>query len=83
MVRDKGRELEPDPELDEFCFVFELLPDKPRNIKRKIRGGSLWMRKKTQTEKKANFKKINGKEVSWKVQKGTGYKDQRLRQKQR
>ena len=64
LVRDKGRELEPDPELDEFCFVFELLPDKPRNIKSKIREGSLLMRNKTQTEKKANFKKINGKEVS-------------------
>ena len=41
LVRDKGRELEPDPELDEFCFVFELLPDKPRNIKKKIKEGSL------------------------------------------
>ena len=28
-------------------------------------------------------KKINGKEVSGKVEKGTGYKDQRLRQKSR
>ena len=41
LVSDKGRELEPDPELDEFCFVFELLPDKPRENKRKIREGSL------------------------------------------
>ena len=41
------------------------------------------MRNKTQTEKKANFKKINGKEVSGKVEKATGYKEQRLRQKRR